>query len=85
MKEKPRDMRIALAWAELLGVDQLGVHDNFFDLGGHSLLATQVISRLYRAFGVQLPLRVLFESPTIAGLAEAIERATEGCGAPDGR
>ncbi len=76
---------IALAWAELLGVDQLGVHDNFFDLGGHSLLATQVISRLYRAFGVQLPLRVLFESPTIGGLAEAIERATEGCGAADGR
>ncbi len=65
-------------WSELLGVDQVGVHDNFFELGGHSLLAIQVSSRLNDAFSVELPLRNLFESPTIAGLADAISRVCGG-------
>jgi acyl carrier protein len=56
-------------WVEVLKVEKIGVHDNFFDLGGHSLLATQVTSRLGGAFHVEVPLRVLFEHPTIAGLA----------------
>ena len=61
---------LAGIWSELLGIDGPGINDNFFDLGGHSLLATQVMSRLKKLFQVEIPLRSLFENPTIAGLAE---------------
>jgi amino acid adenylation domain-containing protein len=62
-------------WANFLKVDAVGVHDNFFDLGGHSLLATQVVSRMRKEFQQEIPLRSLFESPTVAELAEKIEGA----------
>jgi amino acid adenylation domain-containing protein len=69
------EQQVAAIWHEVLGRDAFGVHDNFFHIGGHSLLATQVISRILRTFEVELPLRTLFEAPTIAGLAEAITNA----------
>ncbi|MBA3712218.1 MAG: amino acid adenylation domain-containing protein [Pyrinomonadaceae bacterium] len=62
-------------WAEVLKVEQVGIHDNFFELGGHSLLATLVISRVRKSLQVELPLRSLFESPTAAALSERIEAA----------
>ena len=61
-------------WAEVLRRDRVSTEDNFFDLGGHSLLATQVISRIRRALSVDLPLRTLFETPTVAAIAEQIDR-----------
>lgn len=60
-------------WTEVLGRHQIGIHDNFFELGGHSLLATQLTSRVRDAFGVELPLRSLFEAPTIAELSKVLE------------
>jgi len=66
---------LASLWVKILGVERVGIHDNFFELGGHSLLATQVISRIRDTFSVELPLRHLFESPTIVGLNEHIQNA----------
>ncbi|MBE9190290.1 amino acid adenylation domain-containing protein [Gloeocapsopsis crepidinum LEGE 06123] len=69
-------------WAEILGV-KLGIYDNFFTLGGHSLLATQVISRLRKVFEIDLPLRQLFETPTVAEIATHIETAMRAGVTPD--
>ncbi len=61
-------------WSEVLGLKQVGIHDNFFQLGGHSLLATQLISRVRDAFQIELPLRSLFEKATVAELSLEVER-----------
>jgi hypothetical protein len=68
----PLEEVLAGIWAQVLGLARIGVHDNFFELGGHSLLATQVIARVRDACQLDLPLRRLFETPTIAELAVAI-------------
>ncbi|MEM7356403.1 MAG: amino acid adenylation domain-containing protein, partial [Acidobacteriota bacterium] len=62
-------------WSEVLGVSNVGVQHNFFELGGHSLLATQLLSRLRQALQVELPLKALFEAPTLAALAERVDQA----------
>ncbi|HYX25277.1 MAG TPA: amino acid adenylation domain-containing protein [Thermoanaerobaculia bacterium] len=71
----PAEELLAGIWEGVLGVEGIGAHDGFFDLGGHSLLATQMTSRVREAFAVELPLRTLFESPTLAGFATRIEEA----------
>ncbi|HSF40847.1 MAG TPA: amino acid adenylation domain-containing protein, partial [Thermoanaerobaculia bacterium] len=76
VQEPPRtatEARLAEIWTELLGVATPGREESFFDLGGHSLLATRILSRVREAFRVELPLRALFEAPTIAGFAERID------------
>ena len=65
-------------WEEVLGVKGMGMRENFFELGGHSLLATQVISRVREALGVEVPLRRMFEEPTVRGLSEAVEKEMRG-------
>ena len=66
---------LAEAWQSLLGIQEVGIHDNFFELGGDSLIGVQVISRVKKEFGVNLPSSLLYEGPTIAELAAAIEAA----------
>jgi len=76
----PVEETLASIWAQVLDIERIGVYDDFFDLGGHSLLATQFVSRVRQEFKVELPLVRLFESPTIAGLADHIdtEHQTDG-------
>ncbi len=69
----PTEATLAEMWATLLGLSEIGVHDNFFDLGGHSLLAAQVVARIEDAFRTTLPLRTLFDAPTVARMAALIE------------
>ena len=79
----PAEELVAGIWREVLGVERIGVHDNFFDLGGHSLLAMQVVSRIGKTFERDMPTRVLFEEPTIAGVAAWLDAHTRsGAGNP---
>lgn len=71
----PTEQVLAEIWSAVLGVDRIGVDDNFFALGGHSLLATMAMGRMRRAFDTDLPLSLLFEAPTIAQAADRIEAA----------
>ena len=72
------EREIAALWEEILEVERVGIHDNFFELGGHSLLATRVVARLQRSHGIQLPLRTLFELPTVAQLAPQVAEEQKG-------
>ncbi|HEY2737315.1 MAG TPA: amino acid adenylation domain-containing protein, partial [Thermoanaerobaculia bacterium] len=78
----PVEEILAGIWAELLGLEQVGAADHFFDLGGHSLLATRVMSRLQSAFDVEMPLRDLFEAPILVDLAARVEAARQAGSSP---
>ncbi|MBN1666966.1 MAG: amino acid adenylation domain-containing protein [Anaerolineales bacterium] len=69
----PVEAQIAQLWQTILGIEQIGIQDDFFDLGGHSLLATQVASRLSNHFGISIPIRLIFEQPNIAALARSVQ------------
>lgn len=73
----PVEEVVAGAWCEVLGISRVGADEDFFKLGGHSLLATRIVSRLRDIFNVELPLRTLFNNPTVAGVAEAIEQTRQ--------
>jgi amino acid adenylation domain-containing protein len=80
----PVEEKLAALWGELLRIEKVGVDDSFFDLGGHSLLLTQLASRIRKIFQVELPLRALFDLPTIADMARAIlARQVESTAAVD--
>jgi amino acid adenylation domain-containing protein len=67
------EQQLADIWAKVLRLEQVGIHDNFFELGGHSLLATQAISQIRATFSVELPLRTLFELPTVIDLCDCLK------------
>ena len=73
LPRNPIEAQLTQIWSEVLGLERIGVKDNFFELGGHSLLATQVLSRINSAFGLDLSVQIMFESPTIAGIAGYIQ------------
>ena len=74
----PYEDAVAEIWRDSLGLEQVGIYDNFFDLGGHSLLATKIVSRLKTTFAVDIPLRAFFDSPTIAGVSATLAMARRG-------
>ena len=71
----PQEESVAAIWAEVLSMERVGIDENFFTLGGHSLLATQIIHRINQTFEIDLPMRVMFDDPTIAALSLSIEEA----------
>src|SRR6185369_15771564 len=74
------ERKIADICQRLLGVEQVGIHDNFLVLGGHSLLALQLVSRLRETFQAELNIRSIFESPTVAGIATTLEKNRQEAG-----
>ncbi|PYP89204.1 MAG: hypothetical protein DMF61_04355 [Blastocatellia bacterium AA13] len=74
----PAEQAVAAIWSEVLATAYIGIHDNFFDLGGHSLLATRIVSRIRTALRVDLPLKMLFEHPTVAEMSAHIDHCAYG-------
>jgi len=78
----PTEEIVAGVWSQVLEIEEVGIHDNFFDLGGHSLLATQVISRLLKVIDVKVPVQTLFAGPTVAELAAYINQEYQSLDSP---
>jgi acyl carrier protein len=74
----PIEEDVARIFGAALGIDDIGIYDDFFDLGGHSLLVTQVVSRVNSAFQIELPVRALFDAPTVSGVVAAIVESQVG-------
>ncbi|HKR96084.1 MAG TPA: phosphopantetheine-binding protein, partial [Candidatus Angelobacter sp.] len=74
----PIEEMMTTIWSQILEIEKVGIHDNFFSLGGHSLLATQVANRVRDTFNVDLPLRLFFETPTIADFATYVAQSQVG-------
>jgi acyl carrier protein len=75
--DAPRDeteQQIARVWGEALGIDEVGINDSFSELGGHSLIAIRIVSELRKAFQIDLPVRALFDAPTVAKLSSYIKK-----------
>jgi acyl carrier protein len=68
------EAQLTSIWSGVLSVDPVGVHDNFFDLGGHSLAASRVVSRVIQTFALELPVKALFDAPTVAEMAAIVEQ-----------
>jgi acyl carrier protein len=79
----PIEAKLIKIWTEVLQLQQVSIYDHFAELGGHSLLATQILSRVVKAFGVDLPVRTLMEAPTVAEMAVVIARHQGGQVDPD--
>ena len=80
----PTEALLAGIWCEVLGRERVGIDENFFEAGGHSLLVMRVVARVAKVFGLELPLRELFEAPTVAALAERLEALRHGTSTPLG-
>src|SRR5690606_3515197 len=76
--ETATEQAVLAVWQAVLGTDAISVEDDFFAIGGHSLLATQVVARLRREFRINLPLRALFEAPTVRNTARQIDQVVQG-------
>jgi acyl carrier protein len=74
---------VAAVWTEVLGVERVGATDDFFDLGGHSLKATRILSRVAARLGVELPVGMIFDRPTVRGMAEAVDERRGGAPGTD--
>jgi hypothetical protein len=81
----PTETLVAAVWKNVLRVERVGAHDNFFYLGGHSLLGTQAVARIERLVGLPLPLRQLFVHPTLETFSRAVDRASASAPATDRR
>ena len=75
---------LAALWCEALGLDEVGIRDHFLDLGGHSLMAARLAMRVRDRFGVEVPVRAVFDTPTVEGMAEYIEEVRMGRPEPPG-
>jgi acyl carrier protein len=72
--ETKTEKALSQIWSEVLGLDRFGIHDDLFDLGGDSLMVTRIINRVFQSLGLEVPIKAIFDAPTVAGMAMLIEQ-----------